>query len=130
VGPEAAIKDRARVLVGGIEVDQSLGGKVAVEHQEDGSVVEKQGEPFPVVLYHSLVGLVRIVVYGRVVAIAVVGGKVVLIRDSLAGAGYAVKENAPEVGHNVAVYPCGFEGLQNCRVVSVSPHMGASNPAD
>ena len=47
VRPKTAVKDWARILMDGVEIDNPLGGKVAVRHQENSSVVQEEGESVP-----------------------------------------------------------------------------------
>jgi hypothetical protein len=99
-GLEAAVKNHAWVLVESVEVHNTLGSNMAMEHQQSGTFVEEEGKPLVSILDHGLVCLLRNLRDFRdstVVPIGVVGRKVLLRgRDNAQGRN-AMVENAREI---------------------------------
>ena len=97
-GPATTVKDAAWVLVGRVEVNNTLWGDVAVEQEGNQTVVKQESISSFVVLKHGLVGFVRVFQDSGMVAVLEEGLEVFFCSLIIAKAGDAITENALNVG--------------------------------
>ena len=113
-----------------IQIHDTLGSKVTVEHQQHSTIIEEKGESFMGILDHSLVCFFGLVVHGAVVPIFVVGREILLSSFGLTQSRDAIVENTVEVAANSFVNTSQLQTLHGGVVVSLRSDMGASYPSD
>jgi len=113
-----------------IQIHDTLGSKMAVEHQQRSMIVKEKGKSFTGILDHSLVCFFRLVIHGAVVPIFVVGCEILLSSFGLAQSRNAIVEDAVEVTANSLVNTSKLQTLYGGVVVSLCSDMGPSHPTD
>jgi len=128
--PKGTIKNWPGALVQVIQIHDTLGNKVTVEHQQRSTLIEENGESFTGILDHSLVCFFGLVVHGAVVPIFVAGREILLSSFGLTQSRDAIVENTVEVVANSFVNTSQLQTLHGGVVVLLRSDMGASYPSD
>jgi hypothetical protein len=97
VGVKATVDDRVRALEDGPEVNDALGSQVTMQHEEDRSRVQQQGETLPIAFNQHGEGLIGLFSKSGMVPTMVVGGEIFLSRGGITIARDTMKEDASEV---------------------------------
>jgi len=113
-----------------IQIHDTLGSKMAVEHQQCSTLVKEKAKSFTGILDHIPVCFFRLVIHGAVVPTFVAGCKIVLSSFGLAQSRNVIVEDAVEVAANSLVNTRKLQTLHGGVVVSLCSNMGPSHPTD